>query len=226
MSGANDGGVFDAMVKAMNEVTAIAKKTSSGVNYKFRSVEDVMNALHGPLANNGLFLSVRVLDDWAVAPIPGSLDNKGNPRTQYQATFRVCLDVYHDSGQMVTLGPGLAQSHDYGDKAVYQAQQNAIKYLLLTAFAIPTEEQDMDARSPDDSMPAPAHDWKRWVWEESAVFKNWSEDERKAAARAAMERVLGPTDEIANSGEAMIVLNEMRARYDSGEAQGTLDVEA
>ena len=51
----------------------------------------------------------------------------------------------------MTIGPGMAQSHDYGDKAVYQGQQNALKYLLLEAFCIPTAEQDMDAREPDAS---------------------------------------------------------------------------
>src|SRR5690606_24680661 len=76
-----------------------------------------------------------------------------NNRQQTQALFRVCVDVYAADGSSVTLGPGLAQSHDYGDKAVYQAQQNAIKYVLLEAFCIPTSEQDMDAREAD-AVPA------------------------------------------------------------------------
>jgi ERF superfamily len=217
-------GVHEAMAKTMVAVSSIKKTSSSGVNYKFRSVEDVMNALHGPLSANGLFLSVKVLDDWQLNPIPGAPDNKGNPRTQFQASFRVQLEVWHKSGEMVTLGPGLAQSHDYGDKAVYQAQQNAIKYLLLTAFAIPTEEQDMDARVPDDAVSPPDQDWKKWVWEESAVLKDWTEDERKAAAKAAMDRVLGSAETIANSGEAMIVLNEMRVAYENRTDGLPLDV--
>jgi ERF superfamily len=216
--------VHEAMAAAMTEVSAIAKTSSSGVNYKFRSVEDVMNALHGPLSNNGLFLSVRVLDDWQLNPIPGSPDSQGRARTQFQASFRVQLEVWHRSGEMVVIGPGLAQSHDYGDKAVYQAQQNAIKYLLLTAFAIPTEEPDMDARAPDDAVPAADYDWKLWVWNESAILKDWTEDERIAAAKAAIERVLGPADTIANSGEAMIVLNEMRAMYETRTDHLPLDV--
>lgn len=138
--------VHERMAKVIAALSYIPKERSSGVNYEFRGIDAVMNHLHGPLADNGLFLSTRVLDDWSVNPIPGT-----NNRTQYQATFRVCVDVYAEDGSMVTLGPGLAQSHDYGDKAVYQAQQNAIKYLLLEAFAIPTSEQDMDARQADPS---------------------------------------------------------------------------
>lgn len=133
--------VHEGLAAVTKAVSYIAKKRSQGVSYEFRGIDDVMNHLHGPLADNGLFLAPRVLDDWQVNSIPGTKD-----RIQFQALFRVCIDVYAADGSMVTLGPGLAQSHDYGDKSVYQAQQNAIKYLLLEAFAIPTTEVDMDAR--------------------------------------------------------------------------------
>lgn len=138
------GQVHKAMANVTRAVSYIAKQRSQGVSYEFRGIDAVMNHLHGPLAENGLYLSPRVLDDWQVNMIPGT-----NNRTQAQALFRVAIDVYHEDGSMTTIGPGLAQSHDYGDKAVYQAQQNAIKYLLLEAFAIPTAEADMDGRDAD-----------------------------------------------------------------------------
>lgn len=138
------GLVYGQMTKVLAALDFIPKQRSQGVSYEFRGIDAVMNVLHGPLAEHGLFLSPRVLDDWQLNMIPGK-DN----RQQAQALFRVCVDVYAEDGSSVTLGPGLAQSHDYGDKAVYQAQQNAIKYLLLEAFCIPTAEQDMDARESD-----------------------------------------------------------------------------
>ena len=147
--------VFERMAAAVGDLDYIPKGRSQGVNYEFRGIDALMNHLHPVLAKHGLFLAPRVLDDWHVNLIPGTPDHKGNPRQQSQALFRVCVDVYGADGQCVTLGPGLAQSHDYGDKAVYQAQQNAIKYVLLEAFCIPTEEQDMDGRQADD-VPAPA----------------------------------------------------------------------
>lgn len=144
--------IYQAMAKVMAELAYIPKGRSSGVSYEFRGIDAVMNHLHGPLADHGLFLAPRVLDDWQVNQIAGT-----NNRTQTQALFRVEVTVWAADGTCVTLGPGLAQSHDYGDKAVYQAQQNAIKYLLLEAFCIPTSEQDMDAREADD-QPAWAPD--------------------------------------------------------------------
>ncbi|MCA1782017.1 MAG: ERF family protein [Intrasporangiaceae bacterium] len=147
--------VYGRMAQALADLSYIPKGRSKGVSYEFRGIDAVMNVLHGVLAKNGLFPSPRVMDDWQVNLIPGTPDGKGNPRQQSQALFRVCVDMYAADGSCVTLGPGLAQSHDYGDKAVYQAQQNAIKYVLLEAFCIPTEEQDMDARMADD-VPAQA----------------------------------------------------------------------
>ena len=147
--------VHQRIAAAFADLSYIPKGRSKGVSYEFRGVDALFNVLHGVLASHGLFLSPRVLDDWQVNLIPGSPDSKGNPRQQSQALFRVCADVYGADGGMVTFGPGLAQSHDYGDKAVYQAQQNAFKYVLLEAFCIPTEEQDMDAREAD-AVPAGA----------------------------------------------------------------------
>jgi len=211
-------GVHEAMAKVMAAVSHIAKKRSQGVSYEFRGIDEVMNALHGPLADNGLFLSPRVLDDWRVEMIPGSPDNKGNPRQQTQAVFRVAVDVWHESGESVTLGPGLAQSHDYGDKSVYQAQQNAIKYLLLEAFAIPTAEQDMDAREADDVPVEPKEESEadramRFIKEEGAVFKEWTKTERNAAYKTAMEMLA--YDKLSTMVEAQNIFEHMRNAYET-----------
>jgi len=137
--------VYQRMADAIADLTYIPKAKGEGVSYAFRSIDAAMNALHPVLARHGLFNSgAQVLDDWALNPIPGT-----NNRTQHQAVFRITVTMYGANGDSVTLGPGLAQSHDYSDKAVYQAQQNAWKYLVLEAFSIPTEEPDMDGRDAD-----------------------------------------------------------------------------
>jgi hypothetical protein len=205
--------VFAGMAEVTRAVSYIAKKRSQGVSYEFRGIDDVMNHLHGPLADNGLFLSPRVLDDWQVNMIPGSPDNKGNPRAQAQALFRICIDVYAEDGSMVTLGPGLAQSHDYGDKAVYQAQQNAIKYLLLEAFAIPTAEVDMDARTPDPvSDEPPMFELGAWAKNAVAMFKEWEKPRQEKEWVEAIGDVLGGRQP-ANADEGRQVVEAMSKLY-------------
>ena len=153
MTDADTRDVHARMAAVVADLDFIPKGRSQGVSYEFRSIDALMNKLHGPLAAHGLYLSPQVLDDWRVDGIPGSKN-----RTQYQAVFRVQVTVYAADGSSTVLGPGLAQSHDYGDKAVYQAQQNAIKYLLLESFCIPVDEPDMAGRQPDESPAVePAH---------------------------------------------------------------------
>jgi hypothetical protein len=170
--------VYEGMAQVIAELDYIPKGRSSGVSYEFRGIDAVMNHLHGPLARAGLFLAPRVLDDWQVNMIPGT-----NNRQQAQALFRVAVEVFASDGTSVTLGPGLAQSHDYGDKAVYQAQQNAIKYLLLEAFCIPTAEQDMDGR---EAEPVPSVDLgvlEEWIAaaQDAGLAKDWDKARTYAA---------------------------------------------
>lgn len=138
------GEVYGRWAKVLAGLSHIPKQRSEGVSYEFRGIDAVMQHLHPLLAANELTLSPRVLPGWQVNPIPGS-----NNRTQYQALFALEVDVIAPDGSTLTLGPGLAQSHDYGDKAVYQAQQNAMKYVLLEALCVPVGEPDMDGRTPD-----------------------------------------------------------------------------
>ncbi len=180
--------VHEGLVRVMKALTPIAKEGAAGVNYKFRSIDAVFNQIHVLLADNGLWLRPVVLDDWQINLIPGTKD-----RQQGQALFRVELFACAEDESTHSLGIGLAQSHDYGDKAAYQAQQNAVKYVLIEAFAIPTDEPDMDARE-SEAMSAPTRvdvevspgDWLKTSVE---AFAKWTSEERNNAYKDAMSSV-------------------------------------
>ncbi len=178
--------VHEGLVRVMKALTPIAKEAAAGVNYKFRSIDAVFNQLHVLLADSGLWLRPVVLDDWQINLIPGTKD-----RQQGQALFRVELFACAEDASTHSLGIGLAQSHDYGDKAAYQAQQNAVKYILIEAFAIPTDEPDMDARESD--MAATRTDVEvspgDWLKTSVEVFAKWTSDERNNAFTDAMSSV-------------------------------------
>jgi hypothetical protein len=137
-------GVHEGLAQVMAGLSHIPKQRSQGVSYEFRSIDAVFNVVHGLMSDNGMWFKPVVLDDWQLNMIPGSKD-----RVQAQALFRLEVFACHKDGSEASIGVGLAQSHDYGDKAVYQAQQNAMKYVVIEAFAIPTAESDMDAREAD-----------------------------------------------------------------------------
>lgn len=145
-------GVHKGLAQVMAGLSHIPKQRSQGVSYEFRSIDAVFNVVHGLMADNGMWFKPVVLDDWQLNMIPGTKD-----RAQAQALFRLEVFACHTDGSEASIGVGLCQSHDYGDKAVYQAQQNGMKYVVIEAFAIPTAEGDMDARHADE-VPAPTAD--------------------------------------------------------------------
>ncbi len=194
--------VDEGMAAVMKAITPIAKTSGVGVNYTFRGVDDVFNHLHGLLADQGLWLEPRLLDDWQVNMIAGTKN-----RMQAQALFRLEVDVKAADGSITTLGPGLAQSHDYGDKAVYQAQQNALKYLLIEAFAIPTGELDMDEREADAVTP----DHGKWLADAVQIFKSWDEPERKEAYKSAMTEL--DIDTLDSMDDARRIFEHMTGLY-------------
>jgi hypothetical protein len=166
--------VHEGLARLMKALTPIAKEHSTGVSYKFRSIDAVFNSLHRLLADEGLWLRPVVLDDWQVNLIPGT-----NNRQQAQALFRVEVFACASDGSTHSLGVGLAQSHDYGDKAAYQAQQNAVKYVLIEAFAIPTDEQDLDGveADPVPVEPTPGE----WLSVKVDGLGLWTPEERRQA---------------------------------------------
>ena len=142
--------VHDRWAKVLAGLSHIPKESSRGVNYQFRGIDTLMQHLHPLMSEHGLTISPRVLDDWRLERFKDSKD-----RDVVAAYFRVEVDVIACDGTVLTLGPGLAMSHDYGDKASYQAQQNAIKYVLLESLCVPVDEPDMDSRHPAPE-PTPA----------------------------------------------------------------------
>jgi hypothetical protein len=131
--------------------------------------------------------------------------------------FRLEVAVLAADGSSEVIGVGMAQSHDYGDKAVYQAQQNAIKYVLIEAFAIPTSDgRDMDAREASE-IPAPTDPWPV-LWERARIFKAWDDKERQAAILAAM-KYLG-IEEITELEHTERVFSHLVAEYEKRPTEG------
>lgn len=136
--------VHERFVQALAQVSAVSKdKKNTFHNYSYRGIDDVMNALHGVLADVGLFYTPRLVaaryDEWAT--------KKGD--RQQVATLDYEFVFYAEDGTSLTVGPVVGQAADTDDKAPMKALSQAAKYALLQAFCIPTEDvDDPDAASP------------------------------------------------------------------------------
>lgn len=138
--------IFEAMAKVAEEIGAVAKNLKNVESgYAARGIDDVLNAVHGPLTKNGVTVAPKVLRaDYEVVEV-------GRNRTQMrQATLRVRFRFYGPRGDhidVVTCGEAL----DSGDKATNKAMGGAFKYALLHTFTIPLIGDDADSSSPERS---------------------------------------------------------------------------
>ena len=126
--------IYKAITKAMAEIGAIAKdNTNKQQGFKYRGVDDVMNALNPVLINNGIFM------------VPEILEHVREERTSTKGgnlIYSVCKIRYTfyaadgSSVNAVVIGEGM----DSGDKATNKAMSIAFKYACFQVFCIPTEE--------------------------------------------------------------------------------------
>lgn len=138
--------IYESITKIMEEVPAIGKdKVNKQQGFKFRGIDDVMNALQPLLAKNKVFI------------VPEILEQLREERTTSKGgnlIYSICkikYKFYAEDGsniEAITIGEGM----DSGDKATNKAMAIAMKYALFQVFCIPTEEmKDPDGETPEES---------------------------------------------------------------------------
>jgi hypothetical protein len=143
------------LFKALSAVQAdlakagIAKQQENTFDkYKFRGIDDVLNALAPILANHGVVImpSVKKCKLATVTTSQGKTQNHCKVEMEYT--------IYDVKGDSIShTFPGEAM--DRSDKAINKACTAAYKYFLFEAFTIPVEgTPDADSESPTVSSPA------------------------------------------------------------------------
>lgn len=137
--------IYGALAGVMADVTAVAKdKVNKVQGFKFRSIDDVYNALHPALAKHKVIIAPSILE--RTSEVVGKTKN-GIDMVKVVCTikFRFFAEdgSYIDS---VIVGEGL----DTGDKGTNKAMAIAYKYACFQVFCIPTEDMiDPDAERPE-----------------------------------------------------------------------------
>jgi ERF superfamily len=132
--------IFELIPKVMEDIGAVSKSGTGDVPYKFRGIDQVMNAVHPALVKHGVFIVPEVLE-WK--------DERLANGRAHLVMLRVAYDIYGPRGDKVR-AVGVGESVDYSDKATNQAMSMAYKYAILETFCITTEDmQDGDSRKPD-----------------------------------------------------------------------------
>jgi len=153
---------INAVQSALSKVgIAKDKVNSQGSGYKFRGVDDVMNALSPLLAEHNLCILPRVISRVCEERISAS--NK----PLFFVTVEVEFDfVSSEDGSKHTVKT-FGEAMDSGDKATNKAMSAAYKYAAFQSFSIPTEA-DADAQTHTVEKEIPTITDKRL---DSAIFQ-------------------------------------------------------
>lgn len=136
--------IYDRMVAILKALPAIGKDAQNqGLNFKFRSIDAIINELNPALEKHGVFILPEVRSTHVEAKAKG-----------YAATVEVAYHFVADDGsEVVAVVAG--EGHDFADKAVSKAMTMAFKTCLGQVFAISTED-DPDADSVEtETSPVP-----------------------------------------------------------------------
>jgi hypothetical protein len=140
-------GVQEAITAVMRDIGAIGKnKRNEAQKFDFRGIDDVLNALHGPLCEHGLVI------------MPTVLEREGETR---QTSNGGSMNVVHLTVEFKFIGPAgdhlsavvVSEAQDSGDKATNKAMSAAYKYMALQVFCIPTKDMDEQDASHEPATP-------------------------------------------------------------------------
>lgn len=118
-------------------------KTRSNTHqgYKFRGVDEVMNAFAPLLADAGLYLRPAYSERTVI-------ERQGKSGVLIYVTVKGDFTFTDDKGDAVTVGPFYGEAMDSGDKATNKAMAAAFKYAMFQTFCVPLEgvtDGDADA---------------------------------------------------------------------------------
>lgn len=143
------GIIFKKMSDVMREIGAIGKdQKNQAQGFKFRGIDQFVNALYPALVRNGVFMAPRALRH--EQEIKEVVRSNGKPGVDKHVSIMMEYTFYAEDGSSVVVGPIPAEGLDSGDKATNKALSAALKYALIQTFSIPTEDMaEGDLESPE-----------------------------------------------------------------------------
>lgn len=139
--------VVQAVAAVARDAGAVGKDGDSGQGYTYRRVDDVINALHGPLCEHGVVIVPHVVD-YQSEP----MDRKNWTRTALIVEF-VVVGPAGDTLPVPVRAVG--ESHNNSDKGPGAAMSYAWKSAMSQLFSLPTDDPAMDIehQAPVESDP-------------------------------------------------------------------------
>lgn len=132
-----------AVALAVGAVGKNQKMEAGPAKYKYRGLDDLMNAVHEPLCENGVTFTpheIQIIDTLEKTTKSGSI--------QHHLRALVTYRVYGPAGDYIEACV-FAEGADTGDKAGNKLMSGAYKYALWQVLSIPFSMEDQDATTPE-----------------------------------------------------------------------------
>jgi hypothetical protein len=133
-----------ALARVMAEVRAVGKaqlhKSATAGTWRFRGIDDVINAVGPALRNHGV-IALPQLQEVTYRDVQTS---GGKPSRECTVRVRYVF-VGPDGSTLEATVPG--ESMDHGDKGTAKAMSVALRIALLQALALPTDDPDPDSQA-------------------------------------------------------------------------------
>lgn len=150
------GQIYAKMSAVMRDVGAIGKdQKNQAQGFKFRGIDQFVNALYPALTRHGVFLSPRSVN--YTQELKEVTRSNGKAGVDKHVSLMMEYTFYAEDGSSVTIGPVPAEGLDSGDKATNKALSAALKYALIQTFSIPTEDMaEADLETPEIGLQSKA----------------------------------------------------------------------
>lgn len=133
------GDVYILLNKVMADVGAVRKdQKNQAQGFKFRGIDDVVNAVYPALVKHGLVIFPSVLEhDYETVTVGAKGTQMG------RVSMLVAYRIFAPDGSSVS-GEVRAEAMDTGDKATAKCMSVAYRTFLLQTLCLPTDEPDPD----------------------------------------------------------------------------------
>ncbi len=141
------GAITTAIKSVMADLKPVGKNQQNfEQKFKFRGIDDMYNALQPVMAKHGVFCVPKILNR-EIREVTSRNNTAGFHRViQYRIRF------YASDGSWVDAFVD-GEGTDYGDKGSNKCLSIAMKYAMITVFAVPTgESADPDGETPPEAQ--------------------------------------------------------------------------
>lgn len=132
--------IFQKLIDVKKDLTAIGKGKYNNQGWSFRGIDDLQKALKPVLDKHEVGLRLKCHQN--AEHYQEGVDYKGKPKVSKNTRILMEYIAFAGDGSELPLAMVPAEGIDPGDKGTNKALSYAMKYALIQAFCVPTEDQE------------------------------------------------------------------------------------